>query len=103
MLLITVVLIILICISYFYLNYHRRRSKIINHVLPGPRTLPVIGNAYCLFRRSPNEILNIVTKWAEDYPSPFQIWMGNKLFIFVNESDQIKPYNFSKICQITQT
>ncbi|XP_050452051.1 cytochrome P450 4C1-like isoform X2 [Cataglyphis hispanica] len=100
MLPITVVLIILICISYIYLNYHRRRSKIINNVLPGPRTLPVIGNAYCLFRRSPNEILNILTKWAEDYPSPFQIWMGNKLFIFVNESDQIKTIlqNNQNIC-----
>ncbi|XP_050452090.1 cytochrome P450 4c3-like isoform X2 [Cataglyphis hispanica] len=46
---ITVVLIILICISYFYLNYHRQRPKTINHLLPGPRTWPVIGNAYYFF------------------------------------------------------
>ncbi|XP_050452061.1 cytochrome P450 4C1-like [Cataglyphis hispanica] len=95
---ITVVLIILICISYFYLNYHRRRPKTINHVFPGPRTWPIIGNAFCFFRRSPDEILNIITKWTEDYPSPFRCWIGNKLFIFVNDPDQIKTILQSSHC-----
>ncbi|XP_050452058.1 cytochrome P450 4c21-like isoform X4 [Cataglyphis hispanica] len=95
---ITIVLIILICISYFYLNYHRQRPKTINHLLPGPRTWPVIGNAYCFFRRNPDEILNIVTKWAEDYQSPFRCWIGNKLFIFVNDPDQIKTILQSSHC-----
>ncbi|KAM0726633.1 Cytochrome P450 4C1 [Formica fusca] len=92
MVFVSVVLIIVVCIAvrYFVLNYHRRRSFKTVNTLPGPRTLPFIGNAHMLLQRSPNDVFNIFTKWAEYYPSPFRIWMGNKLFIFINKSDQIK-------------
>lgn len=47
-------------------------------------------------------MLNIFTKWTEDYPSPFRMWMGNKLFIFINKPDQIKVVKYFIFIHILQ-
>ncbi|CAL1685468.1 unnamed protein product [Lasius platythorax] len=89
---VTIVLISIICvflICYYFLNYRQQSNKTIN-ILPGPKTLSLIGTAYCLLQRGPDEILDTLIELAEKYSSPLQFWMGNKLFIGINKPDQIK-------------
>ncbi|CAL1678466.1 unnamed protein product [Lasius platythorax] len=90
---VSVVLIFLACIAicYFMLNYRRRQSSIKTvNSLPGPKTFPLIGSAFYLLQRSPDEFLDTIIKLIEKYSTPLRFWMGNKLFIIINKPDQIQ-------------
>ncbi|XP_032689286.1 cytochrome P450 4C1-like isoform X2 [Odontomachus brunneus] len=60
------------------------------NALPGPKTQPILGNAYYFLQRNIDEFLNSITLLTKTYQSPFRFWLGNKLLIFINEPDQVK-------------
>ncbi|CAL1682567.1 unnamed protein product [Lasius platythorax] len=97
---VTIVLISIICvlICYYFLNYRQQSSNKTINIVPGPKTLPLIGTAYCLLQRGPDEILDTLIELAKKYSSPLQFWMGNKLFIGINKPDQIKKILQSNDC-----
>ncbi|XP_043277718.1 uncharacterized protein [Venturia canescens] len=66
------------------LRLHRKLGK-----FPGPPTLPFIGNAHYFIGDS-SRILDSVTKLMDSYPSPFKIWLGDRLFFAVYEPEQLK-------------
>ncbi|XP_050461379.1 cytochrome P450 4c21-like [Cataglyphis hispanica] len=78
-----------IAISYFVCNFRLISIKMINP-LPGPKALPLVGSAFYFLQKNPNEILISLLKLMRNYSSPFQVWIGNKLFIGIYEPDQIK-------------
>ncbi|KAL6423973.1 hypothetical protein ACFW04_009718 [Cataglyphis niger] len=78
-----------IAISYFVCNFRLISIKMINP-LPGPKALPLVGSAFYFLQKNPNEILVSLLKLMRNYSSPFQVWIGNKLFIGIYEPDQIK-------------
>ncbi|CAL1688579.1 unnamed protein product [Lasius platythorax] len=90
---VSVVLIFMACIAicYFIFNYRRRQSSIKTvNSLPGPKTFPLIGSAFYLLQRRPDEFLDTIIELAETYSSPLRFWIGNKLFIGINKPDQIQ-------------
>lgn len=86
-------------ISYIVWNYYCWMSfvKTVN-LLPGPKTLPFFGNAYYFISRRSEGYLKIINELAENYASPFRIWIGNKLFIVIYEPDHIKTILQSRHC-----
>ncbi|XP_014212912.1 cytochrome P450 4C1-like [Copidosoma floridanum] len=52
--------------------------------LPGPATLPLIGNAL-QFACGPDETLDKIKEIVSSYESPFRFWLGPKLFIVLTE------------------
>ncbi|XP_070172546.1 cytochrome P450 4c21-like [Polyergus mexicanus] len=87
-----------IAISYFVYNFRRLVSiKMINS-LPGPKALPLVGSAFYFLLKNPDEILVFLLKLVRNYSSPFQVWIGNKLFIGIYEPDQIKTVLQNRHC-----
>ncbi|XP_071575769.1 cytochrome P450 4g15-like [Temnothorax nylanderi] len=78
----------IVVISYFLWNC--RRVFFIRRLdtLPGPKTLPFIGNCHMLFGRK--AFLGVLLKMTENYSSPFQFWLGSKLFVGIYEPDDAK-------------
>ncbi|XP_071640966.1 cytochrome P450 4C1-like isoform X2 [Temnothorax longispinosus] len=87
----------IVVISYFlwYCCHKVFFIKRLNN-LPGPRTLPFIGNFHILLGRE--EFVNLLLKMSEDYSSPLQFWLGSKLFIGIYEPDDAKTILHSRNC-----
>ncbi|XP_024874887.1 cytochrome P450 4C1-like [Temnothorax curvispinosus] len=87
----------IVVISYF-LWYCCHKVFFIRRLnnLPGPRTLPFIGNFHILLGRE--EFVNLLLKMSEDYSSPLQFWLGSKLFIGIYEPDDAKTILHSRNC-----
>ncbi|XP_029164213.1 cytochrome P450 4C1-like isoform X2 [Nylanderia fulva] len=88
----SVVLMTFAWIAIIYLIFHFRRLVFVKMVknIPGPKALPLVGSVFHLLNRNADEIFGFLLSFARDYSSPFQVWMGNKLFIGIYEPDQIK-------------
>ncbi|XP_011684784.1 PREDICTED: cytochrome P450 4C1-like [Wasmannia auropunctata] len=96
---------VLICsaivfISYFFWNccqkvfFIRRLDGI-----PGPKTLPLIGNFYHLLKKGLYEdFINVILRLLKNYPSLCQLWVGSKLFIVISKADEAKTVLYSKNC-----
>ncbi|KAG7206421.1 hypothetical protein KM043_003777 [Ampulex compressa] len=54
--------------------------------LPGPPTLPLIGNAK-LFAVSINDFLPALCKLIDRYSSPLRLWIGPKLIVIVSRAE----------------
>ncbi|XP_033225974.1 cytochrome P450 4C1-like [Belonocnema kinseyi] len=67
-------------------NWYNRRKILIKFAktLPGPPTLPLIGNAF-QFSCSPEDILNKIVQVASSYDVPFRFWLGPKLFVGITD------------------
>ncbi|XP_029173943.1 cytochrome P450 4c21-like isoform X1 [Nylanderia fulva] len=95
---VTIILISICVVAYYYVLNYQQSSNKIKSVLPGPKTLPFIGTAYCLLQRNSDELLDTLIMLIEEYSSPLQFWMGNKLFIGINKPGQIKKILQNKHC-----
>ncbi|KAG5305542.1 CP4C1 protein, partial [Acromyrmex insinuator] len=85
-----------VAISYFVQNY--RLFTFQTKPLPGPIRLPFIGSFFLFLYHYSEDYLSVWTKFTETYSSPFQIWIGPKLFIVVHELDQIKTILQNRHC-----
>ncbi|CAB0043925.1 unnamed protein product [Trichogramma brassicae] len=61
--------------------------------LPGPPTVPLIGNALH-FACRPDETLDKVRELAKNYDTPLRFWLGPKLFVVLTE-----PQDYEAIAQ----
>ncbi|XP_070518908.1 cytochrome P450 4g15-like [Cardiocondyla obscurior] len=86
-----------VTLSYLIWDYCQKVlfTKSLNN-LPGPINLPFIGSYYILWNR--NDFLETLTRLTENYSSPFQSWIGNKLFIVIYEPDDAKTILHSENC-----
>ncbi|XP_032675660.1 cytochrome P450 4C1-like [Odontomachus brunneus] len=97
----SVALITLVCIGIIYLiPKYRKRLRFVQmaNALPGPKTQPIIGNAYYLLQRNFDELLNSISFLTGTYPSPFRFWLYSKLIIGVTDPDQMKTILQSPNC-----
>jgi hypothetical protein len=72
----------------FGISYFSTRTKIPKglHAVPGPKGLPIIGNALDLPTYPEKQYM----KWARQYGELFQVQLGWNNWVFVNSEEAVK-------------
>ncbi|XP_011160103.1 cytochrome P450 2A9 [Solenopsis invicta] len=91
MLYITVIL-TLICIIIINFLWNYLFSSRTVKLLPGPSRLPLIGT-YAFLQPKPKGLLNFMIQLCENYSSPFQMWISQKLIVTIYDPYQVKEPN----------
>nr|XP_018900256.1 PREDICTED: cytochrome P450 4C1-like [Bemisia tabaci] len=71
-------------------KWRRRHTERLASKFPGPTALPIIGNALTLFNRTYYDLLRIITGLCQEYGSPFKIWLGSRLVVFITKPEDIQ-------------
>ncbi|CAG9792110.1 unnamed protein product [Diatraea saccharalis] len=58
--------------------------------IPGPSTLPFLGNAQMAFFKQPSDIMKLALELAQKYLDIGRIWIGNKLVIFLIKPEDVE-------------
>lgn len=61
---------------------YKKRCNDILHDMPGPRTLPIFGNALMYRGQNQEEIINFIKKNSREYGPLYRVWVLNQLAIF---------------------
>ncbi|TVY92878.1 3-hydroxyphenylacetate 6-hydroxylase [Lachnellula willkommii] len=84
--------IILAVLTYFIANeFVRYRARLKG--IPGPTSLPIIGNLYQLYNVLPAEQYRL---WAETYGDLFQVQLGNMPIVIINSAEAAKDLFLSQ-------
>ncbi|XP_033228406.1 cytochrome P450 4g15-like isoform X2 [Belonocnema kinseyi] len=79
-------LIVLLLFDYVRkIQFYKHAAKI-----PGPKALPIVGNALRFIGKDSSAAHDILLDIAERYASPCRLWLGNKLFVGIYEPEQLK-------------
>ncbi|KAK0158951.1 hypothetical protein PV328_009885 [Microctonus aethiopoides] len=68
-------------------NCHSKLIKAVE-LFPGPRTIPLLGNAL-EFATNPKNAINVMAKFGMEY-STYRLWIGSKLFIIITNPKDIE-------------
>ncbi|XP_050069636.1 probable cytochrome P450 313b1 [Anopheles maculipalpis] len=58
--------------------------------LDGPRDYPLIGSAHLFLGKSTEEQFRCILDISQSYQSPCRIWLGPKLFVFIDNADDLQ-------------
>nr|AEK25132.1 cytochrome p450 family 4 subfamily G [Chironomus riparius] len=67
-----------------------RRERKIGDLLPGPPTVPIIGNAYYFLNSTNHEIFNKAIDLVNCYGSVVRGWVGHKLFVGLSDPRDVE-------------
>lgn len=82
-----VLLIVILITIYFYIETsHTIRY---GRKLPGPPTIPFLGNGYLAINLQPEDVLELILKW-DIYGKVTRLILGTKLFVFLVEPRDIE-------------
>lgn len=79
---------VVLSMSYYWMQ-NRRIAKLGN-LIPGPPTLPLLGNAHYVIGKSHNEILELALKLGKKYSNVARVWIGPKLLIILTNPADIE-------------
>ncbi|RVE48931.1 hypothetical protein evm_006393 [Chilo suppressalis] len=86
--------ILLIIVSGLLIFYNRqKKSKLVRlgDKMPGPKALPIFGNALMVLGKSPSDIVKDSLEYAEKYGNVVRGWLGPKLFVFLMDPADAEP------------
>ncbi|RVE40836.1 hypothetical protein evm_014512 [Chilo suppressalis] len=86
--------ILLIIVSGLLIFYNRqKKSKLVRlgDKMPGPKALPIFGNALMVLGKSPSDIVKDSLEYAEKYGNVVRGWLGPKLIVFLNDPADAVP------------
>uniref|UniRef100_A0A182JN73 Uncharacterized protein n=1 Tax=Anopheles atroparvus TaxID=41427 RepID=A0A182JN73_ANOAO len=93
-------------------RWKRRKLYAAASSMDGPPCLPLLGHVYLIFgKRSGEDILQVLDRYAPKYNSPIGMWMGPKLIVGIKDNpeyfqtvlnsphllDKMEQYNFFRI------
>ncbi|KAL4714491.1 hypothetical protein ACJJTC_017786 [Scirpophaga incertulas] len=83
---------LLVATALWILHRWQQQTRLfkMGNMLPGPPTLPFIGNAHLALGKRPDEILKIALKYATKYPSLGRLWMGSRLIVFITDPHDVE-------------
>ncbi|GBP00705.1 Cytochrome P450 4g15 [Eumeta japonica] len=74
---------------WLHWRYRNRHLLEFASRLPGPKPLPVIGNAL-YFMCQPEELINVIRKLIDSYGDVLRFWLGPDLNVIVTDPDDLK-------------
>ncbi|CAG9559212.1 unnamed protein product [Danaus chrysippus] len=89
MLLAVVLLVFVVLGAWVHWRYKNRKLLEISKKIPGPPTIPILGNALYFMCR-PEEMIKITKELIKEYGSILRFWLGPDLNIVVSNPDDIK-------------
>ncbi|XP_050091431.1 cytochrome P450 4C1-like [Anopheles aquasalis] len=66
--------------------------------LDGPRDYPLIGSAHLFLGKSTEEQFRCIIEISQTYRSPCRVWLGPKLFVFIDNADDLQTVLTSASC-----
>ncbi|XP_052890475.1 probable cytochrome P450 313b1 [Anopheles moucheti] len=66
--------------------------------LTGPRDYPLIGSAHLFLGKSNEEQFRCILDITKTYQSPCRVWLGPKLFVFIDNADDLQTVLNSPHC-----
>ncbi|XP_050304180.1 cytochrome P450 4g15-like [Anthonomus grandis grandis] len=82
-------LVTLATLYYVYWKISRRRMLQLAEKIPGPRGLPLVGNAL-EFIGSPYEIFTRISDKATEFGRIVKLWIGPRLLIFITDPNDVE-------------
>ncbi|OWR55114.1 cytochrome P450 [Danaus plexippus plexippus] len=89
MLLAVVLLALVVLGVWVHWRYKNRRLLEMSTKIPGPPTIPILGNAFYFMCR-PEEMIKITKQLIDEYGLVLRFWLGTDLNIVVSNPDDIK-------------
>ncbi|KXJ83621.1 hypothetical protein RP20_CCG003848 [Aedes albopictus] len=83
---------------YLILRWKHRRFYRISSELPGPVNYPLIGCGHLFIGKSNEEQFAILNDITKTYPSPCRAWLGPKLFVFIDNPEDMQVVLNSPNC-----
>ncbi|XP_055300649.1 cytochrome P450 4g15-like [Sitodiplosis mosellana] len=79
-----------ISLALLHVYLQSRRIAKIGNKIPGPPTLPLIGNAHYVWSKTHNEILELALELSKVYTNLARIWIGPKLIVFLTHPKDVE-------------
>jgi cytochrome P450 len=92
-------IIVLLAVSLpLYLVHYRTQKRIrtLTSNIPGPLTLPILGNAPTFAGANLVQLLQKLVEAINKYGPVVRFWMGNKLYIVISDAESIEKILTSK-------
>nr|QOL02379.1 cytochrome P450 4g15-like protein [Glyphodes pyloalis] len=73
-------------------NHRQKQTRFykLGNKIPGPDTLPLLGNAHLALGKNSSEIMALAMEFAQRFSSVTRVWLGPKLYIFLTEPDDVE-------------
>nr|XP_018900345.1 PREDICTED: cytochrome P450 4C1-like isoform X1 [Bemisia tabaci] len=84
------IIFICVCLIWGSLKWQNYHFEKLAATFPGPKSLPFIGNALELIDNNPEDILWNLRNLSKTYKSPFRLWLGGKLCVFITKPEDLQ-------------
>lgn len=87
------VIIFVIFVSWFIIKYILQMYHVEKHVKNlkiFSTFIPIIGNAYKLIGKSPNEMFQEFVQFALKHDTPYKKYFGSELYIVIDKPEDVK-------------
>lgn len=73
-------------------HYFQTQTRLmkLGQKIPGPPSLPLVGNAHMIVGKTNHEIMNFALELAEVYGNVARAWLGNNLVVFLTHPNDIE-------------
>uniref|UniRef100_A0A182NMT9 Uncharacterized protein n=1 Tax=Anopheles dirus TaxID=7168 RepID=A0A182NMT9_9DIPT len=93
-----VIVIVVVLVYWILWRLERRKLFKLSSELAGPYDFPLIGSAHIFFGKSTAEQFRCVLDISKTYRSPCRVWLGPKLFVFIDNADDLQVVLNSQHC-----
>lgn len=79
-----------IALGIAYWWQQNKRLVKMGNLIPGPPTIPLLGNAHYVMGKTHNEIMDVALRLSKEYTDVVRIWIGPKLLIFLTHPADVE-------------
>ncbi|KAG5678462.1 hypothetical protein PVAND_008134 [Polypedilum vanderplanki] len=84
------IVILTLTIVLFWLLRDEFRKFYLAFFIPGPPGLPLAGNGLDLINKSPQELIQIISRYLKNHGNFIRIWLGNQLLIATTDPKAVQ-------------
>ncbi|XP_065364515.1 cytochrome P450 4d2-like [Calliphora vicina] len=82
------IILITLILLWDYLSKKRRNDML--SYMPGPKTLPIVGNVLMYRGQSPEEIMEFITNNKRKYGKLYRVWILQQLAVFSSDPEDVE-------------